>query len=193
MGFAVAATRKEPDLQLDLLLCLPRYAGLWVHTNILAKAILDDDPECQVVATGGDDCYPDPAKRADEIAEEFVAHFGGTLGVMQPKGPTKGHDRCAWAPFMGREWCERAFGGRGPTDDRFFHNFGDAYLYAVAERLGLLWERSDLEVEHRKWNLQPARQRPQHLARAREMWQADKELFERLTAAGWPGSGLAPG
>jgi hypothetical protein len=191
MGFAVAATRKLPDLRLDMLLCLPTYSGLWNHTNILAKQIIDDDPECQVIASGGDDCWPDPTKRADEIVDEFVEHFGGTLGVMVTKGPTPGHDRCAWAPFLGREWCERAFEGRGPTEPAFWHNFGDAYLYEVAERLGLLWERNDLEVAHHKWNLQSPRQRPPHLLVPRAMWAADNARYQQLVADSYPGSELA--
>lgn len=192
MGYAVAATRKRPDLELDRLICLPEYPGLWCATNHLAKVILEDDPECQIVVTGGDDVWPDLHKRAEKIADEFLAHFKGTLGVMQAKGPTPGHDRCAWAPFLGRVWCERAFGGRGPTEPAFWHTHGDAYLFAVAERWGLLWQRDDILVEHRKWNYQPGRQRPPHLIKAKEMWQADKELYDRLMASGMPGSKLLP-
>lgn len=193
MECAVAATRKVPDLELDRLVCLREYPGLWAATNYLVKVILEDDPECEVVVTGGDDCWPGSwSGTAEDVADEFVAHFKGTLGVMQTKGPTRGHDRCAWSPWLGREWCERAFEGRGATEPVFWHNFGDAYLYAVAERMGLLWERSDLKVEHRKWNIQTPRQRPKHLAKAAEMWQADKELFDKLAGSGFPGSALLP-
>lgn len=192
MGYAVAATRKEPDLDLDRLLCLPKYPGLWCATNHLARVILEDDPECEVVVTGGDDVFPDPSKRAEEIADEFAAYFNGTLGVMQPvKDQPNGHGGRAWSPWLGREWCERAFEGRGATEPAFWHYFGDAYLYDVTHLLGRLWARNDVKHRHLNWKeLRVAR--PAHLAKSKDMWQADHDLYHQLRAAGYPGSGLLP-
>jgi hypothetical protein len=165
---------------------------LWVHTNILAKRIIEDDPECLIVVTGGDDVWPDPRYRAGDLLLGFLIGFGGTLGVMQPTGANPpGHAGLAWSPWLGREWCERAFEGRGPTDDRFWHYYNDLYLADVARRHGVFWERPDLNHTHRNWK-ELRQQRPQHLAKSRDRWAADKALYQRLLAEGYPGSGLLP-
>ena len=193
MGYAVAATRKEPDLRVDHMLCLPKYPGLWVGTNELARAVLAADPECEIFVTGGDDVYPDQTQRADEIADEFIAHFGGTLGVMQPTGDRLPWSplHCCWAPWLGREWCRRAFLGRGPAEPSFWHYYGDYYLRLAAERLGLLWVRPDLTQEHRKWR-KVTRRRPEHLVRSKQMWQTDKDLCHVLVSSGFIGADLLP-
>jgi hypothetical protein len=192
MGYATAATRKRPDLNVDRLACLPEYPGLWVATNYLAKLVLDEDPECQIVVTGGDDVWPDTTKRADQIADEFVAHFRGTLGVMQPtKDLPPGHSGLAWSPWFGREWCRRAFGGRGPAEPAFWHYYGDLAIAQAAWRHDVWWERPDLKHTHRNWK-ELRVPRPPHLAEARDRWQADKDLYTRLAAAGFPNTGLMP-
>ena len=114
MGYGTASIRDRADLDLDILLVLPEWPGLWAATNTLAAHVLDHDPECQIIVAAGDDVWPDRSKRADEIADEFVEHFHGTLGVMQPVGvKLPGHDRLCWSPWLGREWCSRAFCGTG--------------------------------------------------------------------------------
>jgi hypothetical protein len=193
MGYGVASIRDQADLDLDFLLTLPEWRGVWTATNTLAAHVLEQDPECQVVVAAGDDVWPDHTKRADEIAGEFVEHFHGTLGVMQP-GPLNidaTHKRLCWSPWLGREWCRRAFCGVGPTEPRFFHYFGDAYLQLVAERLGLLWECRHLAHDHRNWKVLKSG-RPLHLLEAANRWGRDKYLFNRLVAEGFPGAGLAP-
>jgi len=191
MGYGVASIRDHPDLDLDFLLTLSEWRGVWTATNILAAHVLEQDPECQVIVAAGDDVWPDHAKRADEIADEFVEHFHGTLGVMQPVAAViRGHKRLCWSPWLGREWCQRAFLGLGPTERRFFHYFGDSYLYLVAERLGLLWECRHLAHDHRNWKVLKTA-RPPHLLQAANRWGRDRQLFDWLVAAGFPGSGLA--
>lgn len=201
MGYAVAVTRKEPDLAVDMMLNLPRYLGLWATTNLLTREVLERDPECVVVVTGGDDVFPDGSKPADEIAAEFVDHFRGTLGVMQPTGGrpwSKGLDqrgrsvveRCAWSPWMGREWCHRAYRGLGPTWEGFWHYFGDAFLQLTAERLDLFWQRRDVCQEHLTWKTHEGGVRPMHLLRANDTWKRDKELFDAISDPEWPGAAL---
>jgi hypothetical protein len=192
MGYGVASIRDRHDLDLDFLLILPEWHGLWQATNTLSAHVLEQDPECQVIVAAGDDVWPDQTKRADEIADEFVEHFHGTLGVMQPVGVVlKGHSRICWSPWLGREWCRRAFCGVGPTEPRFFHYFGDAYLQLVAERLGLLWEWRGLSHDH-KMNWKKLQiERPPHLYKAKDMWLTDRNLFNWLIAAGFPDAELA--
>jgi hypothetical protein len=152
--------------------------------------------------TGGDDVFPDPRKRAEEIEAEFIEHFHGTLGVMQPVGgkpwspklDAGGRNvvqRCAWSPWLGREWCKRSFGGQGPEWSEFWHYQGDAYLQIVAERLGLFWQRWDLSQEHENWKV-VQRHRPDFLQRAKVKNDDDVVLMAKLIANGLPGSGLLP-
>jgi len=211
IGCKVAATRKDPTdhrkLGLDLGLSLPVYQGWPTHVNLLAKAVLECDPTCNIVVSGGDDCWPDPDWPAERVEAEFIEHFGGTLGVMQPVGDVPGtvpwskavidglrvQWRIAWAPWMGREWCQRAYGGRGPMWGEYFHMFADADLQVVAKKLGLFHQRPDIHQDHRTWKQNGTRkeQRPEHLIKANELWDRDKGIYFAREAADFPGHELA--
>jgi hypothetical protein len=78
--------RKKLPANIVLLHKNNQYPGFARSVNRIARWTLNNDLECQIIVTGGDDVYPDKTKRADEIAGEFIEHFGGTLGVMQPHG-----------------------------------------------------------------------------------------------------------
>ena len=53
-------------------------------------------------------------------------------------------DSVCWSPWLGREWCERAYGGAGPIHPGFFHYYSTTNLLDVALRLGVLWYRTDI-------------------------------------------------
>ena len=201
IGCKLAATRKDPvdrdRLVLDLCVSLPKYEGYYRHINLLAEEILERDPTCNIVVTGGDDCFPDPDKPASEVEEEFVEHFGGTLGVMQPTGGnpwSKGlidgrriQERIAWAPWLGRAWCRRAFMGKGPMPEfGWWHFFGDEACQRTAERLGLFWHRPDIKQEHYNWKVVGRGVRPEFLNEAQSRWDADKAAHAAWMAAGMP-------
>lgn len=209
IGCKVAATRKDPAdcqrLGLDLCVSLPKYLGWPTHCNLLAKQIVNEiDPECTIVAAGGDDCYPDPNFPAERVEREFIEHFGGTLGVMQPTGGEpwsagiidgrRVQERIAWAPWMGREWIKRAYMGAGPMWPEYHHFYADEHLQLTAERLGLFWQRPDIAEEHLNWkaNRQPPTFRPPHLKEAATLWPHDKDIFERTKRPDWPGAALLP-
>lgn len=74
-----------------------------------------------------------------------------TLGVMQPTGDRFAGgciDRICGSPWMGREFCERAYNGNGPLWPEFKHMFVDEHLQNVALKLGILWQRRDLTNFH---------------------------------------------
>ena len=87
-----------------------------------------------------------------------------TFGVMQPTGDRWGDnessraafgenrgaeiDRIAGSPWMGREWCERAYLGNGPMPDFYHHLYIDEELQEVATRLGVFWQCRDLTQYH---------------------------------------------
>lgn len=153
----------------------------------------------QIIVTGGDDIFPDPDRPAGEIAAEFIEHFGGTFGVMQPTGDrwmwdgkteTCASERICGSPWMGRAFVERINGGRGPFWPEYFHFECDVELKEVAEQLGVLWQRQDLTQEHRHWS-RPVDgkrgRRPEYLVHAHTQAVEARKLVETRRANGWPG------
>jgi len=154
----------------DWLDCEQEYPGYAEAVNALSKRVLETDPSCDWIVTGGDDTLPDPNHTAEEIARECSWHFfephwkkaelhsGGderraleTFGVMQPTGDRFAGgsiDRIAGSPWLGREWCLRANQGKGPFWPEFTHMFGDECLKRTAEKLGVYWARPDLVHKH---------------------------------------------
>jgi hypothetical protein len=117
---------------------------------------------------------------------------GATFGVMQPTGDrwadSRGAyiDRVAGSPWMGREWCLRANGGRGPLWPEFTHMFVDEHIQELATKLGVFWQRRDLIHLHRHalrdnptFEAWPAHMRkwttPEH-------WRESKAVLDRLRA-----------
>lgn len=211
MGYKIALLRQnEPcPVYCDIQVPAAFYHGWARSTNMLAALILATDPLARWIVGGGDDYLPDLAHPADFIAQECTAHFAGTFGVMQPTGDRwldtpqsraqfgedRGAmlDRIAGSPWMGREWCERAYGGRGPMDDSFFHCWSDEALQLVAERLGVFWQRRDLNQRHEHWlrdnaDLTGRTDEPQSWAVADADYRNGRALFEELKRLGFPGS-----
>lgn len=196
-GYRLALWRDTGDepVTCDMLLTGP-YPGYARAVNALCAEVIARNPDAQWLVTGGDDIHPDLGRFADEIGIECTAHFGGTFGVMQPTGDRWGEnqmgsayiDRICGSPFMGREWCQRMYGGRGPLFEGYAHMFVDEELQCVAERLGVLWQRRDLTHLHHHW-MRESRQMPAFLAESNSPrhWQDSQALFARRKAAGFPG------
>lgn len=170
------------------------YRGYSHATNTLSRLVLGSHSEANIIVGGGDDLFPATTKRAAEIEAEFIDHFNGTLGVMQPSGDShdkKIYETCAVSPWMGREFCERANQGKGPLHEGFVHFWVDRELYEVAKRLGILWLRPDLSQEHRHW-LALGIPRPDHLKPWAARNQQDYIYYKKREQAGFPGAELAP-
>jgi hypothetical protein len=205
-GYSIAVIAENEDrraLPVDLCIVRPKYFGYSEAVNVLAKTVLERDPECQIVVLGGDDVYPCQAKVPEEIAAEFIEYFDGTLGLMQPHGDKKHHthdtgkyiqDTAAWSPWCGREWCERAFMGAGPRHPDFFHYWGDTNLLDVAVWLGRYTHRPDIIQRDDNWKRSKRAHlgRPSYLYKAKAKSVEDKALYDRLKAEGYPGCGLLP-
>lgn len=198
MGYKVAVQRDPGAEELPVDMCVVRpYQGYAEAVNHLARAILSQNDDAQWIVTGGDDMYPDPKLSAKAIAAECTAHFKGTLGVMQPTGDRhlpdpKGvcaADRICVSPWMGREWCLRAYEGRGPLHEGYFHCFVDEELHEVATSADLLWHRRDI-TQHHAWWSREKQPRPQHLDPVRIKWDKDKALFHSRKKAGFPGASM---
>ncbi len=182
------------------------YLGYAEAVNFLAAEVLGDNPEVDWIVCGGDDTYPDPNKTGDEIAAELCGYFvnseywaetsnltgrqAETFGVMQPTGDRWNDglgviiDRIAGSPWLGREWCRRANGGRGPLWPEFSHMFVDEHLQLYAQSLGVFLQRPDLTHYHahaQRDGMSPA---PPHMAKwnTQKHWVESKAIFERLKA-----------
>jgi hypothetical protein len=130
--------------------------------------------------------------------------FSSTFGVMQPTGDRwggipqlpEGHphrgpyiERVAGSPWLGREWCERMYGGDGPLWHGWRHMFVDQELQEVALRLGVLWQRPDLVQYHNHYARTPGTKPPPYILHAvsAQHWAESQALFSLRKAAGFPG------
>jgi len=205
-GYLVAMHRDTGDDIVDCdYLSYGDYQGYAKTVNALIRAVMKFDTDARWFIAAGDDISPDPTKRADEIADEcetFFAKFdarGGlphshTFGVMQPTGDpwadSAGRmiERIAGSPWIGREFCERAYGGNGPYFEGYRHCFLDNEIMDVAKLLGVFWQRPDLTHHHAHWTRE-RRPMPGYLAEPNSPahWQKYHALYRERKAAGFPG------
>lgn len=196
-GYKVAVQRDLGygiDIYADLVWERP-YAGYAEAVNWLARIVLREYADCNIIVTGGDDIDPDPMHDPAVLEQEFIEHFGGTFGVWQPSGDRwmiddKGRsseERVCSSPWLGREFCLRMYGGDGPLWYGWFHMFEDEELHEVATKLGVLQHRPEICQYHHHWIRGPQKQRPPHLTEAKEDWANSKRLFDERKAAGFPG------
>lgn len=115
MGYRVAVAREPEDGIPEgvKIIDVSTYQGWARSVNLLTSSIMALDLEAAWFVTGGDDYFPDPTKRADEIAAECAGHFmdivhnsslgiapvgllkrAPQFGVMQPTGDRWGQGRC---------------------------------------------------------------------------------------------------
>ena len=195
-GYKVAVLRQgDPFPEADITVPTETYRGWAKSINFLARFVMNIDPEAEWLCVSNDDTLPDQNHTPEEIASQLTEHFGGTFGVMQPTGdfalwPGSNILGFAGSPWMGRSWCERAYGGRGPIYDGFRHNWSDQELMEVAVKLGVFWQRPDLLHKHLhvgrdggqwKWE---SWQKPLNDP---GLWQVEKARFEQRRRDGFPG------
>ncbi len=196
------------------------YRGYARSTNALIAMVVEKR-DARWCVIGGDDVFPDPTKRADEIARECQEEFWyratqathhdpsevddseGTFGVMQPTGDPWADgmgriiERIAGSAWIGREFALRAYGGNGPLWPEYRHMFPDEELQCVAQKLGVFWQRPDLTQRHKHWARKVGATKedmPEFLAEANSAahWAKYKAIFQERKAAGFPGHEVKP-
>lgn len=194
-GYKIALLRQGEPVHADLVLSTRTYLGYPTSINILAKSVLAMDSEADWIVMSGDDQECERTYQADMIALLCSNHFNGTLGVMQPTGDRygKGHiDTAAASAWMGREWCERSYNGRGPLWNEYIHMYSDTELQHVAANLGLFWQNPHITQEHKHWTRKAQPACPDFLWEYTKgpSFEHDHKLFHERSAVGFPGSGL---
>ena len=173
------------------LLVAAEYPGVWKAWNILAKAAIGLG--AQVCVLAGDDMDPDEHWSGPKIMAEYIGHFPILDGVMQPCGDPQGKDangvpaaaRICGSPWVGQEWIERAYLGRGPVNSDYNAFYADEELLHYATRRGKLWMRPELVQFHHHWSFGHLPRQDYH-ERNQLTWQQDKDLFEARQKAGFP-------
>ena len=168
----------------DLMIWESEYRGYWQSVNMLCHALIE---RADVIVVAADDMCPDPNLTAQEIAQQFLEHFPGGYGVMQPTGDDlDGTDRICGSPWLGREWIKESYCGYGPYWGGYLRFYGDEELFNVAKQQGVLWQRPDLTQYHDHW-LRTGTKTDYQIANE-AWWDQDKELFRQRRCDGFPGS-----
>lgn len=106
-------------------------------------------------------------------------------------------DRVAGSPWIGREFARRMYQGNGPYFPEYTHMGVDEELQAVAQKLGVFWQRPDLTHFHQHWGrprdgerIGQADRMPAFLEKANSApeWARYKNIFASRKASGFPGS-----
>jgi hypothetical protein len=129
------------------------------------------------------------------IGRELSDHFAGTMGVCQPIG-----DRWAWdkdgavspicyAPIIGAELARRWNHGKGAFWPGYYQWFADNELRETTA--GLLLTRGDWTFEHRHV-AKVGKPSPPYKVEKQSRWAADRDLFNKRKAAGFPGHAPIP-
>lgn len=123
MGYCVALAREPddgwpfgfPDSRMRMY-PVHGYQGWARSVNILVQVVAAECSDAEWFVTGGDDYYPDPTKRADEIAAECEAYFHERYArpaeVFKEAGLSTAGLAAAWPDTFGvmqptgDRWCE---------------------------------------------------------------------------------------
>lgn len=195
MGYKIAILRNHnhDPLICDLMWDEP-YEGYPKACNQIIRRVAEIDPQCRWFVTGGHDIMPDTDVDADTIAEQCTQRFGGTFGVMEPTGDRwmedelgrSANERVAAAPWIGREFALKTYGGNGPYFTGYWHDYSDNELAEVSELLGVRWMRRDLTQYNDHWMRQGGR-RPSYHFKIRDTVAEAAKVFAARKADGFPG------
>jgi len=173
---------KAPE-NADLVVEVEKYGGYYQSFNTLYTKL----PDADVIITGGDDIHPDMKYKAQELGEQFFQRFPDGFGVMQPIGDNmKGNETICASPWIGKGWLKRAYKGKFPFWPEYIGFYGDQELKEIVEQLKILWLRKDVKQYHNHWSRPGGPPKTEYQANNDRHWDADKALFYKRKAAGWP-------
>lgn len=186
-GYKVGVLTNGPMIMdVDFSIWEPVYQGYWKSVNMLCKALVE---RADVIVVGADDIHPDPNLTAQEIAGQFLEHFPGGYGVMQPTGDDlDGTDRICGSPWLGSAWIREGYHGEGPYWGGYGHYYADEEMFEVARDRRVLWQRDDLTQYHDHWIRKGADAKTDYQIYNNGYWDQDKELFRDRRAKNFPGS-----
>ncbi len=164
MGYKVALWLDSPagpwlgGFKADVVMGAKKYPGYARAVNTLIAHVMSVvDPQAEWFVTGGDDVWPDPTKRADQIAFECGRYFGGVQmlwrneSIVTDPPITQPSARMPWSTFgvmqpTGDRWHEGKGGFANAPIDRVCGSpwMGKAFCRRINEGNGPLWE----EYEH---------------------------------------------
>ena len=183
---AVLQNQERGEVPADRVLWSDHYPGWAGSINRLIRELVP--ASAGLIVSGGDDMLPDPDRGAAELAAEFFERFPDGFGVMQPCGdPFFGSENFCGSPWLGRGFCDAAYGGRGPLWAGYRHNWADVELHNVAGALGALWMRPEVTQAHEHFSRSGE---PEPAWWSRNVAAADRRDVELLLArryAGFPG------
>ena len=148
----------------------------------------------------GPDAAPGVDISTKSITAALIGIANSTFGVMQPTGDRFAGgsiDRICGSAWIGREFANRAYQGKGPLWPAFTHMFVDEHLQAVAQTLGIFWQRRALVQLHRHYQREsdaldsPAVDKPipEHMKKSdaytKAHWDKSRAIFDRLKAGGF--------
>jgi len=177
-------TPQDPkEIGADLGIIQAEWKGFPTAVNVLCHSVPGD-----VVVVVGDDIFPSEEHTAQELRERFLERFPDMNGVIQPTGDHFGSiDTCAVSPWIGREFIESSYEGRGPFFSGYFHYFSDHELQMLAVKENCFAQWKDVSQFHDHWQREKGARRPEHLNKAGEKWMKDKKTFEMRQRRGFPG------
>ena len=144
---AVLQNHRRGDIPADIVRWVDEYPGWAGSINMLARDVAPRSAD--IIVSGGDDMLPVMEHSAQELAEQFFKRFPDGFGVMQPHGDDWGMvNHYCGSPWLGRGWIDRAYGGRGPMNPDYHHNWADCELFWVAKCMGVLWSRPEITQRH---------------------------------------------
>ena len=175
---------KPAPVNADLVTEVDPYGGYYQSFIQLHKVIGDS---ADIIITGGDDILPDP-REAEELGQEFFEHFPDGFGVMQPLGDNMvGADTICASPWFGKGWLKRAYRGKHPVWPGYIAFYGDQELREITKKMGVLWQRWDVNQYHHHWSRQGGPAKLDYQTKNDGFWKQDEKLYYERKQNNWPG------
>jgi hypothetical protein len=158
------------------------YEG-WYRTMNFCCKFLFEQAKADVVVCAGDRILPSETGSAHEIATGFAMKYPSGVGVMQPSKQGLEKENLE-SPWIGKPFWYKTYAGAGPFHEKYFQYWGCRELFAVAQRMGVLWLNEGLAQprqaqEKLDWYQNHNR---------KEYWDKDENTFKERLAEDFAGA-----